>query len=71
MTAECDFQATSQCRAMNRGDDGFRRIFDQSNYITKMWRHGGTIEFAYIRAGDKGLAFAGNDDGTHTLGGDG
>jgi hypothetical protein len=63
MTAERQFEATAQCRTVDRGDDRFGERLDGSDKIAQHWRLWRLAKFTDIGAGGEGPAGASQDDG--------
>ena len=63
MAAERHFEAAAEGGALDRGDDRLRRLFHGVERLDEAGRHRRLAEFADVRAGDEGAAFAGDHDG--------
>ena len=59
------FQAAAQRRAVDRGDDGFRRVLDHGLRVEEARALRRLAEFGDVGARDEGLALADQHDGLH------
>ena len=62
MAGERQFEAAAERRAVNGGDDGFARGFDDRQDVRQRGRKRRLAEFLDVGAGDESAALAGDDD---------